>query len=190
MRLPIPEGLKSWRLEARLGGKLLKEFKGQTPPTVLLFDGDPAADFTLYASGADGAEKKGEPGQALTRSFKYENGGVRIQRVHACWFAQGESEIQPEMFGRLERVAKWLKERPEATLIIQGHSSKEGSAAFNDRLAEARAKRVRDWLIQEKGMKEEDFELKGYGTSMLLDQGASEDSIRRNRRIDILSLQW
>ena len=75
-------------------------------------------------------------------------------------------------------------------MIIQGHSSKEGSAAFNDRLAEARAKRVRDWLQQEKGLAEGRLEIKGYGTSLLLDNGDSEDAVRRNRRIDVLSLEW
>jgi flagellar motor protein MotB len=29
----------------------------------------------------------------------------------------------------------------------------------------------------------------GYGTELLLDEGSSEDSVRRNRRIDVLLLE-
>jgi outer membrane protein OmpA-like peptidoglycan-associated protein len=180
LAVPAMKKPSSWSLNGLSG-------KGQAPAQVVLEQA--ASSYVLSVQDAAGNSASSAQAVALRRSFDAQAKGFLIQRVHAAWFAQGESEIQPAMLSRLGHVADWIRAHPQAQILIQGHSSKEGNPAFNDALAQERSRRIRDWLVDVEKIPAERFQLRSYGTRLLLDEGDGEDAARRNRRIDILMLE-
>jgi outer membrane protein OmpA-like peptidoglycan-associated protein len=69
-------------------------------------------------------------------------------------------------------------------LKIEGHTSDEGDAAFNQKLSENRAKAVVDFLIS-KGIAADRLEYEGKGSSEPLDPNNREV----NRRTEIIVLE-
>lgn len=68
---------------------------------------------------------------------------------------------------------------------VAGHSDKRGDPIDNQRLSEARANSVRDYLIN-RGVAAEILTASGYGAARLLDEGDSDEAHRRNRRTEFV----
>ncbi|MBR1881671.1 MAG: OmpA family protein [Muribaculaceae bacterium] len=63
------------------------------------------------------------------------------------FFAQGKSVVTAAQMPNVERVATFLKNNAGSTVVIKGYASPEGSKEINERLANARAKAVKDLLV-------------------------------------------
>jgi outer membrane protein OmpA-like peptidoglycan-associated protein len=90
------------------------------------------------------------------------------------YFKAGQSKIQPASFPILDEIATLLKQRPEYELTVGGHTHK----GEPDRVAQARAEAVRDYLIT-KGVANEQIVVKWFGHDRPLDYKAE-----RNRRVE------
>ena len=82
--------------------------------------------------------------------------------------------------------ADFLKRFPNTQATIEGHTSKVGTAEYNQQLSDRRAKAVRQLLIEQYGISAERLEAVGYGETRLLDDGDSSEAHRINRRIEAL----
>ena len=63
------------------------------------------------------------------------------------FFGDRSAELGSRARSLLAAQAQWLKQVPQATVIVEGHADDQGSAAFNQELAARRAQAVRDRLI-------------------------------------------
>ena len=63
-------------------------------------------------------------------------------------FRQGKSVVDPSQMPKVERVATYLANHKEATVVIKGYASPEGSLQFNEKLAAARANAVKTILVK------------------------------------------
>ncbi len=63
-------------------------------------------------------------------------------------FNQGKSTVASTQMAGIERVAKYMQSNPNTKAVIVGYASPEGSASFNQRLSEKRAKAVKDILVK------------------------------------------
>lgn len=79
-------------------------------------------------------------------------------------FQKGVAAVTPESKEALNMLANKLKEYPDATLKVIGHASKDGSAEFNQRISEARAKTIVDYLASQ-GVDRSRLQYEGKGTS-------------------------
>lgn len=104
------------------------------------------------------------------------------QQIH---FEFDKAKIKPDSFGILNAVAQVLKDNPDITLEIQGHTDNKGKPAYNQKLSEDRAASVRTYLIQQ-GISPGRLTSKGYGQDIPIDSNATEAGRAKNRRVEFV----
>lgn len=82
---------------------------------------------------------------------------------NAATFQAGKADLSEDAKFVLHDLAKVMKEHPEISLRLEGHTSAEGDAAFNQRLSEARAKAAVDFLVSHEGVDQSRLEAVGKG---------------------------
>ena len=111
-----------------------------------------------------------------------ETGMIRLQDIN---FDTGKSTIKEESYPALDEVGNILARWPELRIEIGGHTDSRGSAAFNQKLSEARAQAVLDYLKQKfTALHAEQFTAVGYGESKPLVPNTSVLNMAKNRRVE------
>lgn len=98
-------------------------------------------------------------------------------------FENNSSEVPLTAFAEIQSLAEFLAKHPEITLVIEGHSSKIGSAKFNKKLSSERAKAVASMLVSDFKIDQNRISSIGYGFERLAVTGESEQAHAENRRI-------
>ncbi len=98
-------------------------------------------------------------------------------------FANNSFVIPNSAYIEIQKLAKILNEQQDINILIEGHSSKIGSALVNKTLSENRAKAVANILINDFDIDEARVSSIGYGYERLKKVGDSEESHAENRRI-------
>ena len=103
-------------------------------------------------------------------------------------FASGSADFaDAESYKAVEDMANVikdiLKESPEATFDVEGHTSTDGSADENLDLSAKRAKRVYDELTLRYSINPEILSAHGHGESYAAYPGGSEDDLQLDRRV-------
>ena len=109
-----------------------------------------------------------------------------ILRVHGLRFASGKADIPPEDAPLLDKVVQVVKSLPGSRLVIEGHTDARGKPEANLELSEARAKTVRDYLVQFAGANPAHITTIGYGASRPVASNDTEEERALNRRIEII----
>jgi len=84
----------------------------------------------------------------------------------------------------LEATVKGLQKFDSVKVEISGHTDNVGSLEFNEKLSQARADAVRNYLIR-KGIAEDRIVAVGYGYSRPRGDNRTEQGRAMNRRIEI-----
>ena len=105
-----------------------------------------------------------------------------LQKIH---FAFNRARIQPDSFHILDTVVQVLRDFPEITLEIQGHTDSRGRDAYNERLSDQRAAAVRTYLV-EHGIDAGRLTSHGYGETQPLESNGTEEGRARNRRVEFV----
>jgi len=98
-------------------------------------------------------------------------------------FANNSSEIPVSDYGQIEQVANFLEKYPNSQVIIEGHTSKVGSAVLNQQLSEQRALALAAVLVNEFSISQSRVATVGYGFSRPKSFGDSDEDHAINRRI-------
>ena len=77
-----------------------------------------------------------------------------------------------------------MKTYPHVSLTINGHSSAQGNAKYNQILSAKRAQAIIEVLINEFGIEGSRLKAIGYGESKLLDKSNTAAAHEKNRRIE------
>ena len=91
--------------------------------------------------------------------------------------------MRPESASELDRLTLLLQGSPNIRIRINGHTDNVGDDASNQRLSEARAKAVYDYLIG-KNIEAARLEYKGFGESRPIEPNDTPESRARNRRTE------
>ncbi len=94
------------------------------------------------------------------------------------------AELRPENREKLARIAGVLLASEGYRLFIDGHTDDIGTAEYNQKLSERRAKAVRDYLV-EAGIPPELIEIRGFGKTQPLVKAKTKQARARNRRVEI-----
>ncbi|MFZ1773563.1 MAG: OmpA family protein [Rhizobiaceae bacterium] len=107
--------------------------------------------------------------------------------IQAINFAFGSAEIPFSQYPKVEAIADaldgLLNRRPEAVVLVEGHTDAVGTNAANYALSEARARSLKRVLSSEFGIPRSALETVGYGESQLLVPTPYENW--RNRRVTL-----
>ncbi|MBQ1177215.1 MAG: OmpA family protein [Paludibacteraceae bacterium] len=109
------------------------------------------------------------------------------KNFNAAKFEQGKADLAEDAKFVLHDLAKVMNKNPEVKLKIQGHTSAEGDAAYNQKLSEARAKAAVDFLVEQKGIDINRLSYEGLGSSM--PKIADNPMAPENRRTEFIVIE-
>ncbi|MDT7942616.1 MAG: OmpA family protein [Bacteroidota bacterium] len=113
---------------------------------------------------------------------RYKAGTTIILRN--IFFDFDKATLRPESKVELDRVYTILTENPRMKVRIAGHTDNIGSEEYNQRLSEARAKAVYDYLIS-RGISADRLSYIGYGESRPIDTNETSEGRQNNRRVEL-----
>ncbi|HWN69106.1 MAG TPA: OmpA family protein, partial [Haliangium sp.] len=171
----------------------LSRRRAQAVVNYLIGEGIPAARLTAVGHGPkiplvspERTEADREKNRRIEFSIRArkECGDCTRFEVGKIQFEFNSGVIKPESFPELDSVVRKLLANPEVHLLIEGHTSSEGSAGGNQRLSGIRAEAVRKYLV-EKGVAANRLASKGFGESKLLvSPDDAEEKRETNRRVE------
>ena len=98
-------------------------------------------------------------------------------------FEPNKATLLPSSYPTLDGIAQILRDYPDYTLNIAGHTDSKGPAAFNQRLSRERAAAAQAYLIGP-GIDESRLQLRGYGPGHPVAPNTTEAGRARNRRVE------
>lgn len=122
------------------------------------------------------------PGQAIV----LRQGTDLILRLVGLSFPVGQATIQTDYFGILSQVQQALKVYPQSTVMIEGHTDSQGSAASNLQLSQDRADAVREYLLANANIAPGSIRALGYGSEKPIASESTAEGRAQNRRIDVV----
>ena len=130
-------------------------------------------------------DKDGCPIEIMEKETELlDTGMIRLENVN---FESAKSDILPESFPVLDVVGQVLSKWPELRLEIGGHTDARGSARLNQKLSEARAQAVLDYLLKKfPALKAEQFTVKGYGKTRPIAPNNTDLGRAKNRRVEFV----
>ena len=99
-------------------------------------------------------------------------------------FDTGKATIKPESVSVMVDIIQILNEYPNAKFTVEGHTDSVGSSDSNQRLSEARANSVRDFLIDE-GISGNRLTAIGFGEEKPIASNTTKLGRKQNRRVEI-----
>lgn len=99
------------------------------------------------------------------------------------FFETGSAALLDLSKVELDRLKKLLENNTALKIKINGHTDNVGSEEDNLQLSEARAKAVRDYLI-ESGIAEQRLQYEGFGETIPIDSNETDEGRRNNRRTE------
>jgi outer membrane protein OmpA-like peptidoglycan-associated protein len=99
-------------------------------------------------------------------------------------FASNSSDINAQFYQVLNSVAVVLKKYDKTLIDVTGHTDSTGGADLNQRLSQARAQSVAQYLIGQ-GTDSRRFLIRGAGPSQPVASNSTPEGRQQNRRVEI-----
>ncbi|MCU7803542.1 MAG: OmpA family protein [Candidatus Thiodiazotropha sp. (ex Lucinoma borealis)] len=100
-------------------------------------------------------------------------------------FSTGKTELLPGAMSTIDKLAKFLAEYQEKTVLVEGHTDNVGSDAFNQDLSERRALSVKNALMQA-GVDGSRIDTLGMGETTPVTDNSTSAGRLKNRRVEIV----
>jgi outer membrane protein OmpA-like peptidoglycan-associated protein len=113
--------------------------------------------------------------------------GVKLT-VKDIRFQPDSDEMLPAERPRLDMIARVLKETPDRTFLVEGHTAAIGRPTGEMELSVQRARRMVDELTS-RGIPAERFIYKGWGGTKPIGDNSNDEGRRLNRRVEITILE-
>jgi len=102
--------------------------------------------------------------------------------LNNVFFDTDKYDIKEKSKPELNRIAAFLRENPDISISINGHTDNVGTDDYNNNLSTLRAKAIYDYLIQA-GVPTERLAYQGYGASKPIADNSTSEGRQKNRRI-------
>jgi OOP family OmpA-OmpF porin len=95
-----------------------------------------------------------------------------------------QNEVHVEDMEKLAALATYMKQYPNTTAVIEGHSDNVGNSAYNLKLSQQRADSVVEYLVKEQKINASRLKAVGYGETRPRAYNTTSEGQQSNRRID------
>jgi len=129
--------------------------------------------------------EKGEMVQEVTADAMYEalnKDGFMALYIN---FDTGKADLKPESMPIIEQIVALMKNHPDLTMGIEGHTDNVGTPASNKTLSEQRAKAVMNAVVKS-GVSAARLTAAGWGQERPIADNRGEDGRAKNRRVEIV----
>lgn len=159
------------------------EKKTTTPPKTNPAKPKPAkTENTKPASKLPAEKPKPQPPAPSETELKAQQQALELKFIY---FVKSKDIILPESKKTLNDWVIFLRQKPDATIDIAGHTDDLGNDEKNRILSEQRARIVADYLVSQ-GLDQNRIRTKGYGgTQPIYVNPATEKERSLNRRVEI-----
>lgn len=114
----------------------------------------------------------------------------RIVILDKVFFETAKAIIKPESFPLLDEVAATLRTNPQILKVeVGGHTDSDGNDAANQKLSQARAEAVLDYLAVKGKVDASRLVAKGYGETTPISTNKTSAGKATNRRVEFLILE-
>lgn len=100
-------------------------------------------------------------------------------------FDFGQATVKPAFYPTLDKLANLMQKYSRTHVTIVGYTDSVGSAAYNQRLSERRARAVADYLVNQ-GVDASRIRTEGRGESNPRASNATASGRQLNRRVELL----
>lgn len=129
-----------------------------------------------YGAGAGGAGGSG------SQVFDENSIGYFNQTIgDRVWFAVDQSNLSQEAIAILDKQADWLLQRPQYSVLIEGHADEQGTREYNLALGARRAASVQNYLVS-RGLSDARVKTITYGKERPIEICSDEACWSKNRR--------
>lgn len=104
--------------------------------------------------------------------------------LHNIYFQFDRSTILQQSYKELTTLVELMRDNPKLRIEIGGHTDNQGSASYNMKLSESRAKAVADYLIA-KGIDPKRLQYRGYGKTKPIADNSTDEGRAKNRRVEM-----
>lgn len=135
-------------------------------------------DDTSAAISATAEDAMAEPGE----EYKKLHGRSTIG-LSPIYFNFDQATIRPDMVEKMESNSEYIRQVPNAYVVIEGNTDERGTNEYNLALAERRAQNTKQYLV-DLGTDPAKIRTVSYGEEKPLFLGQDEISYANNRRAD------
>lgn len=132
-----------------------------------------AAQKAAAAVEAENAKLKKDLQECLNRKpevVKEVTTNNQLSTVRYVNFAIGKTTVSADQMPNVAAVATYLKNHPQAKVIIKGYASKDGPADVNERLANERAASVKNTLVNKYKIAADRITAEGQGIGEMFEE--------------------
>ena len=108
--------------------------------------------------------------------------------LNNIFFETGKAELKPESYVELSKAVDLLRNNKTMVVEIGGHTDNVGSDDANMKLSHARARSVRDYMVNA-GIASERMQAKGYGKTEPIASNDTPEGRQANRRTEFVILE-
>lgn len=94
------------------------------------------------------------------------------------------AQVKSESYADIQNLADFMRQYPQTSTTVEGHTDSIGTEAYNQRLSERRANAVRDVLVNQYGVESNRVSSVGYGESRPVADNSTEQGRAVNRRVE------
>ena len=105
-----------------------------------------------------------------------------LKTIH---FGFDRSDVRSEDIALMEQNVAWLREHPDARVIVEGHTDDRGTRVYNLALGQRRADSARDFLVS-LGIDPARLEVVSFGEELPAVEGQNEAAWAANRRAEFV----
>lgn len=98
-------------------------------------------------------------------------------------FDTNKAVVKDKYRNEIKKVADFMKTYPNTTAVIEGHTDNVDTAEYNQKLSDERANSVRQYLINNFGIKASRLGAVGYGLTKPIASNSTEEGRQKNRRV-------
>ncbi|MFO0334508.1 MAG: OmpA family protein, partial [Pseudomonadota bacterium] len=111
--------------------------------------------------------------------------GLVVTLGNDVLFEVGRAELEPGSARAIERLAEFMREHPERSVLVEGFTDSTGSDAYNLELSRARADAVRAALVS-RGIGADRVATVGHGEQYAIASNSNPGGRQLNRRVEVV----